>query len=84
MALPPPGTGAATKPLGARSKIGTSWGIYNTVMGIGDLTGDGKPDLLGRDSQGGLWLYPGTDAATKPLGARIKIATSWGIYNTLL
>ncbi|MGR6975072.1 FG-GAP repeat domain-containing protein [Streptomyces cynarae] len=79
-----PGTGSAAKPLGARIKIGTSWGIYNAVIGIGDLTGDGKPDLLGRDSQGGLWLYPGTGSATKPLGARTKIGTNWGIYNTLL
>lgn len=77
-----PGTGTTTA-LGTRIKIGTGWSIYNTVAGAGDLTGDSKPDLLGRDSQGGLWLYPGTGSATKPLGARIKIGTGWGIYNAL-
>ncbi|POX45573.1 hypothetical protein C3488_29155 [Streptomyces sp. Ru72] len=30
------------------------------------LTGDGKPDVLGPDSQGGLWLYPPPAPAQPP------------------
>ena len=29
------------------------------IMGAGDLYGDGKADLLARDSAGTLWLYRG-------------------------
>ncbi len=39
----------------------------------GDMTGDGKPDLVAIDDAGGLWLYPGL--GTGGLGARIQIGT---------
>ncbi|MFH9968897.1 FG-GAP repeat domain-containing protein [Streptomyces mirabilis] len=79
-----PGTGSATKPLGARIQVGTGWGAYNALVGIGDLTGDGKPDLVARDKTGTLWLYPGTSHSTRPFAGRIKIGTGWSAYNTIL
>lgn len=48
-----------------------------------DVTGDGKPDLLARDSAGGLWLYPGTGNPVRPFGAREKIGHGWEIYDTV-
>ncbi|MFJ9431886.1 S8 family serine peptidase [Streptomyces sp. NPDC101490] len=43
----------------------------------GDMTGDGKPDLVAIDDAGMLWLYPGT--GTGGLGTRIQIGTGgWG------
>ncbi|MEW1697919.1 S8 family serine peptidase [Streptomyces sp. NPDC091278] len=43
----------------------------------GDMTGDGKPDLVAIDDVGKLWLYPGT--GTGGLGTRIQIGTGgWG------
>ncbi|MFE3070847.1 S8 family serine peptidase [Streptomyces sp. NPDC059247] len=43
----------------------------------GDMTGDGKPDLVAIDDAGKLWLYPGT--GTGGLGTRIQIGTGgWG------
>ena len=35
---------------------------YNWVIGPGDVDGDGKPDLVARDTSGTLWLLPGTDS----------------------
>ncbi|MDQ0577734.1 hypothetical protein [Agromyces albus] len=29
------------------------------MFGSGDFTGDGNDDVMGRDSSGRLWLYPG-------------------------
>jgi hypothetical protein len=78
-----PGTGTNAA-LGARTRVGAGWNIYNSVLGTGDLTGDGKADLLARDSQGGLWLYPGTGSATRPFDARIKVGTGWSIYNAVV
>jgi hypothetical protein len=34
-------------------------GPLDTTPGTGDFTGDGKQDILGRDSLGTLWVYPG-------------------------
>ena len=35
------------------------WQGYTAVLRAGDLTGDGRADLLARDASGWLWLYPG-------------------------
>ena len=35
---------------------------YNWVLGPGDVNGDGRPDLVARDSSGTLWLLPGTES----------------------
>ncbi|MFF8605132.1 N-acetylmuramoyl-L-alanine amidase [Streptomyces sp. NPDC015346] len=79
-----PGTGNPSAPLGPRLKIGTGWQTYNMIISTGDLTGDGKPDLMGRDTAGALWLYNGTGVATQPFGPRVKIGTGWQTYNTIL
>ena len=35
---------------------------YNWVLGPGDVDGDGRADLVTRDSAGTLWLLPGTES----------------------
>ncbi|CUM39260.1 VCBS repeat-containing protein [Streptomyces gardneri] len=77
------GTGDETKPLGARTKIGPGWGVYNHLAGGSDLTGDGKADLVATDKAGDLYLYKGTGSATTPFGARKKLGGGWGGYNQL-
>jgi N-acetylmuramoyl-L-alanine amidase/FG-GAP-like repeat len=78
------GTGNAATPFAARVKVGPGWGIYNVLNGPSDLSGDGRPDLIARDSSGVLWLYRGTGSATAPFATRAQIATGWGIYNLLV
>lgn len=39
--------------------VGVGWGIFRTLVAPGDITGDGRPDLLGQTSSGSLVLYPG-------------------------
>ncbi|WP_331446623.1 N-acetylmuramoyl-L-alanine amidase [Streptomyces xanthochromogenes] len=77
------GTGNPAAPFATRSQIGTGWHIYNTLTGGGDLTGDGKPDLIARDPAGRLWLYRGTGNPAAPFATRSQIGTGWHIYNTL-
>jgi hypothetical protein len=38
---------------------GTGWGGVDLVAAVGDITGDGKPDLLGQPAGGAMRLYPG-------------------------
>ncbi|MFF0790971.1 FG-GAP-like repeat-containing protein [Streptomyces spiralis] len=68
-----PGTSTGT--LGARKLIGSGgWNGMNALVGMGDVTGDGRPDLYAREaSTGKLWLYPGTGSGS--LGTRKLIGT---------
>ena len=71
------GTGKGT--FGARAKLFSAWGgSYNTVVGVGDITGDGKADLVERDSAGVLYRNSGDGKGS--FGARVKIATGWQGY----
>ncbi|MCJ0872148.1 VCBS repeat-containing protein [Streptomyces sp. AP-93] len=79
-----PGTGLNSKPFGTKVKIGTSWNIYDQLVGGVDLTGDGKADLVARDKDGKLWLYRGTGSASNPLASRQQIGTGWQIYNSIV
>jgi hypothetical protein len=76
-----PGTGASGwKP---RVLVGTGWNAYSAVVGAGDLTGDGRPDLLARErATGYLWLVPGTSSGG--LGTRVRIGTSWNSMTAIL
>ncbi|WP_083707185.1 FG-GAP-like repeat-containing protein [Intrasporangium flavum] len=74
------GRGGWTLP---RLRIGTGWGGMSAIVGPGDLTGDGRPDLLARRaSDGTAWVYPGTGHATwQP---RIQVASGWNRYDRIV
>ncbi|MCA1222783.1 N-acetylmuramoyl-L-alanine amidase [Streptomyces sp. 8L] len=77
------GSGNPSQPFRARVKVGTGWNMFNALWGARDLTGDGKPDLVGRDSSGTLWLYQGTGSATAPFLARQQIGPGWNTYTMM-
>ncbi|KQW16521.1 VCBS repeat-containing protein [Streptomyces sp. Root369] len=66
----------------ARVKVFTNWGgSYNVIVGVGDITGDGKADLVSRDSGGNVWRNNGDGKGS--FGARVKIASGWQGYKGL-
>ncbi|MFF0086858.1 FG-GAP repeat domain-containing protein [Streptomyces canus] len=66
----------------ARVKVFTNWGgSYNVIVGVGDITGDGKADLVSRDSGGNVWRNNGNGKGS--FGARVKIASGWQGYKGL-
>ncbi|MFI1394703.1 FG-GAP-like repeat-containing protein [Streptomyces sp. NPDC020681] len=68
---------------GARVRIGTNWKAYTKVLGVGDITGDGRPDLLAHDATGGLWRYDGTGSGTFKAG--VRLFSGWGRgYNVIV
>jgi hypothetical protein len=78
-----PGTGTGS--LGTRKLMGNGgWNAMSRIVAYGDLSGDGRSDVLAVEkSTGKLWLYPGTGAST--LGARKLIGTSgWNSMNALV
>ncbi|MEV3853100.1 FG-GAP-like repeat-containing protein [Streptomyces sp. NPDC050095] len=65
----------------ARATVGTGWTMYDSLVGVGDITGDGKNDLVARDTSGNLYRYDGRSDGT--FAARVKIATGWQGYKGL-
>lgn len=57
----------------SRIRIGAGWGIFNKFTGAGDVTGDGRADLIARGNDGTLWVYPGTGSSSGVLGNRVLI-----------
>ncbi|MEU8620068.1 N-acetylmuramoyl-L-alanine amidase [Streptomyces sp. NPDC048623] len=78
------GTGVPTAAFETPVRIGSGWHVYTAIIGAGDLTGDGKADILGRDSSGVLWMHQGTGNAAAPYTARIKVGTGWNMHNIIL
>ncbi|MCB5166555.1 FG-GAP-like repeat-containing protein [Streptomyces bambusae] len=71
--------GTGTGRFAARALVATDFGTtYNSLVGLGDLTGDGHADLVGRDTGGALWRWSGTGRGTFTAGTRI--ATGWQVY----
>ncbi|MBC2876667.1 VCBS repeat-containing protein [Streptomyces sp. TYQ1024] len=59
---------------------GKEWAQYTDIAGRGDLTGDGKTDIVAKDKAGILWLHKGTGKAGKPFEARTRIGGGWNKY----
>jgi hypothetical protein len=75
-------TGTGNGTFTTRVKLAANWGsTYNTLVGVGDITADGKADLVARDTSGNLYRHngSGTGALTTP----VRIGTGWQIYKSL-
>ncbi|MFJ9431490.1 FG-GAP-like repeat-containing protein [Streptomyces sp. NPDC101490] len=76
-----PGTGAGT--FSARKLIGAGgWNSMDALTAPGDVTGDGKADLIAREpSTGKLWRYNGKAGALAP---RVPLGGGWNALATLI
>ncbi|WP_225850980.1 FG-GAP-like repeat-containing protein [Streptomyces sp. HPF1205] len=63
---------------------GTGWQVYNQIVGVGDINGDGFGDLLARTPSGDLYLYKGTGSDTAPFAARVQVGSGFGSYDQLI
>ncbi|WEH16492.1 VCBS repeat-containing protein [Streptomyces sp. VNUA24] len=74
--------GTATGGFRARVEVADNWGAsYNVVVGAGDITGDGKADLVSRDTSGKLWRNNGDGRGS--FGPRTGIGGGWQGYKAL-
>jgi hypothetical protein len=65
-----------------RKAAGTSWNNFDVVISGRDFNGDKKVDVVARDLEGKLWLYPGNGAGGYA-GARSQIAGDWAPFRTI-
>ncbi|MDT9693467.1 VCBS repeat-containing protein [Streptomyces sp. P9(2023)] len=76
------GCGTAFAPNAPKLTIGSGWQVYDALTAPGDLTGDGRTDLLARTPAGELWMYA-DDGAGKFKG-RVKIGAGWQTFDTIV
>ncbi|MQA77577.1 MAG: hypothetical protein GEV10_03685 [Streptosporangiales bacterium] len=65
----------------ARFSAGSAWDYANAIV-AGDVTGDGRPDLLARMHRGDLWVYP--NDGSSPWQERFAAGSRWAFENQLL
>ncbi|MFD5109328.1 FG-GAP repeat domain-containing protein [Streptomyces cinereoruber] len=74
--------GKAFAPSGTKLALGGGWQSFDIITAPGDLTGDGRTDLLARTPAGDLFLYP--DNGTGKFGTRTRIGGGWQMFNTVV
>jgi hypothetical protein len=53
-----------------------------SIQGPGDVSGDGRADVLARDAAGVLWLYRGNGSGG--VGAGTQVSTGWQSMTALV
>ena len=71
------GTGAGAFQAGGGQGIGTGWGSFTALL-TGDWSGDGKPDILARASDGRLLMYRGNGSGGFATGQAEQVGSGWG------
>jgi FG-GAP-like repeat len=69
--------------VGGAEPIGSGWGTYTAVLSPGDFSGDDKPDLIVRRSDGRLLLYRGNGAGGFLTGMGEPIGSGWQQFSAL-
>ncbi|MGW0394308.1 FG-GAP-like repeat-containing protein [Streptomyces sp. NPDC003042] len=65
-----------------QSIAGDWWGVTNLVVGGGDVSGDGKGDLLTRDVWGNLYVHQGNGTGNA-FAAPINVGNGWDQYKNV-
>ncbi|MEU6248134.1 VCBS repeat-containing protein [Glycomyces sp. NPDC047010] len=77
-----PGFGQGQFEEEALVKIGTGWNAMSAIVSGHDFNGDGRIDVLARESATGyLWLYKGNGDGT--VGSRVKIGSGWNALDRI-
>lgn len=64
-----------------RFKMGEGWNVMTAIVGAGKFQSEFNDDLLARDMNGDLWLYPGGYGQLKP---RTKVGVGWNVMTALV
>ena len=62
-----------------RVQVGNGWNEF-TFAGLGDWDGDGHQDLVAKDANGLLWLYPGDSKRGYSRYQRVQVGNGWNEF----
>lgn len=65
-----------------RFKMGEGWNAMTAIVGPGEFQSEYTDDLLARDANGALWLYPGTGRGV--LQPRMQVGVGWNVMTALV
>ena len=68
---------------GGAVTIGGGWQSFTALLAPGDFSGDGKPDVLARQSDGALLMYRGNGAGGWVTGSGEPIGSGWQGFSAL-
>ena len=74
-----PGTSTRGYSTADRAQIGNGWNSYR-FAGLADWDRDGHQDIVARDADGVLWLYPGASTRAYSKAERVQIGNGWNGY----
>ncbi|MFD9791406.1 FG-GAP-like repeat-containing protein [Streptomyces sp. NPDC059070] len=75
------GTGVSTSPFKSRVYVGPGWQQFKNIAAPGDLTGDGRADLIASNSRGELFRYDSNGYGG--FTPRVKLGNGWNTYGDL-
>ncbi|MEU7903656.1 FG-GAP-like repeat-containing protein [Actinoplanes sp. NPDC049118] len=74
-------------PYSANRQIGSGWNNFDQLVNA-DVTGDGYTDLVGRKTDGTLWLYPNNierdNGVPYSSSSARQIGSGWNNFNTII
>ncbi|MFI8101194.1 FG-GAP repeat domain-containing protein [Streptomyces sp. NPDC086023] len=76
------GTGSTTT-FDGPVEVSAGWGAYQQILGAGDISGDGRADVVATGADGRLYIFRGTGRADAPFAPRELIGGGWNAYDTL-
>ena len=65
------------------TEIGHGWAGFTSIVAPGDFSGDGRPDLIARTSDGRLYLYRGNGSGGFNSGST-QIGSGWNIFDLII
>ncbi len=74
-----PGRGAAG--FAAPVRLVSTWSGYTSIVGAGDLNGDGRRDLVARAKDGRWWAFPGRRTS---VAARVGLPSALSAYSQMV
>ncbi|MEU1964413.1 VCBS repeat-containing protein, partial [Micromonospora sediminicola] len=78
------GNGAGGFQAGTGGVIGNNWSGFSAIFSPGDFSGDGRPDVLARNSATtDLQLYKGNGAGGFQTGTGSVISNNWSGFNII-
>ena len=78
------GNGTGGFVAGGGQPIGAGWGAFTALFTSGDFSGDGRADLLARQSDGALLMYRGDGEGGFVTGTGERIGSGWQSFTALL